>query len=307
LKTPDKRHPATNRLIESLLGEWPDHAAFIERRFGKADVADLEISEQVADLVIRLKDGELAELCADYRWMCGLLMREDVHFRRTGKYRLQTIAQAVDEVYGNAAFMARYLNGLLLSQVMWRNQTSAIGHFAREFIPAQKQGGAYLEIGPGHGIYTYLAANSRRFSSLTGWDISDTSLRETRHALERLGTDTDIRLQSRDIQQPSSTGETFDTIAISEVLEHLENPKQALETLRGVLSPDGRIFINVPVNSPAPDHIYLWETPEDVISDVENCGLKVTSASFEPMTGFDIDAARRNRITISVVLTAIHA
>lgn len=299
-----KQYPAAGQLAEALRSEWPDHAGFLERRFANAPGSELQICDLVAGLILRLNDGETGELCADYRWMCGLMMREEVHFRRTGEYRLKTIEQAVEAVYGDPAFMARYLNGLLLSQVMWRNQTAAIERFVREFLPNQESGGAYLEIGPGHGIYAYLAADSGRFSSMTGWDISETSLQETRDALTRLGTQAEVELRIRDIQKPASQTERFDSIAISEVLEHLENPLLALKTLRAALAPGGQIFINVPVNSPAPDHIYLWETPEDVIRDVESCGLEIRSASFEPMTGFDLPSARRSRTTISVVIIA---
>lgn len=301
---PVNQYPAAGRLADALRSDWPEHAGFLDRRFSNASGSELEICDLVAGLILRLNDGEIDKLCADYRWMCGLMMREDVHFRRTGRYRLSTIEQAVEAVYGDSAFMGRYLNGLLLSQVIWRNQTAAIERFVREFLPNQKSGGAYLEIGPGHGIYAYLAAESGRFSSMTGWDISETSLQETRDALTRLGTQAAVDLCIRDIQKPAPQEERYNSIVISEVLEHLENPMLALKTLRTALAPGGQIFINVPVNSPAPDHIYLWETPEDVTRDVENCGLKILSANFEPMTGFDLAGARRSRTTISVVIIA---
>ncbi len=66
----------------------------------------------------------------------------------------------------------------------------------------------------------------------------------------------------------------FDRIVISKVLDHLENPKNALERLRSVISPKGRLFVKMPVNSPASDHIFLLTHPHEVID-------LVTAAGFE--------------------------
>ncbi len=52
--------------------------------------------------------------------------------------------------------------------------------------------------------------------------------------------------------------EQFDFITIGEVLEHVENPKNFLNKARKILSDDGNIFITVPINGPAVDHIYLF-------------------------------------------------
>jgi SAM-dependent methyltransferase len=49
--------------------------------------------------------------------------------------------------------------------------------------------------------------------------------------------------------------ETFDLIIAKDVIEHLSNPKKAMEQFRVVLKANGKIIVNVP----SPDAPYLWD------------------------------------------------
>ena len=99
-----------------------------------------------------------------------------------------------------------------------------------------------------------------------------------------------------------SRKEEFDSAIISEVLEHLERPDLALQTLNNALVPGGRLFINVPINSPAPDHIYLWRTKEEFVSFVEAQGFELESSQFLPVTGYSLEKAIKHDLSISCVL-----
>ena len=91
---------------------------------------------------------------------------------------------------------------------------------------------------------------------------------------------------------------------ISEVLEHLEEPDRALDTLKLALKPGGRLFINVPINSPAPDHIYLLSDVAAARSLVESAGLRVTSLRAVPLTGYSLAQAEQAKATISCLIVA---
>ena len=62
----------------------------------------------------------------------------------------------------------------------------------------------------------------------------------------------------------------------------------------------GRLFLSVPVNSPAPDHIYLFRTPEEAIDMVREAGFDIQHTLFSPCTGVSLARARKHRLTISV-------
>ncbi len=290
--------PALSRLLELQLRTWPEHEKFLRKRF---ETTDLLAAERVAELVLKLcDDPEL--VTRDYRWLCKNLYEEELHLRRTGSYRLTRFEDAVREVYANTEYMARYMNGLLLSQVWWENHTRVIDYYAREFLPRNVAGYRHLEVGPGHGLLLHFAARDERAAELAGWDLSDASLSATRDALARLAVPREVLLEKRNLFDAPVGERRFDSIVISEVCEHLEDPHAALRSLRPHLAPQGRLFVNVPVNSPAPDHIYLLRTPEEAVEMVRTSGYTVEDQHFFPMTGYSEARARKNQVTISCVI-----
>jgi len=137
------------------------------------------MAETLASLVLRLTDGDLGELIEDYRWHCDCLAQEQMHFMRTGRYRLSSFADAAAEVYENAHYMGRYMNALLLTQVLWGNHTEALLFYTERFLGTNPDHYHHLEIGPGHGLLLYFAALDPRAKSIEAWDVSDASLNMT--------------------------------------------------------------------------------------------------------------------------------
>jgi 2-polyprenyl-3-methyl-5-hydroxy-6-metoxy-1,4-benzoquinol methylase len=296
-------HPALSSLIELQLRVWPEHEEFLKTRF---EHADLGFAEKLAGLVGRATDS-LEEFAVDYRWLCDRVNEEELHFRRTGAYRLSTFADANREVYSNAEFMRRYMNGLLLSNIWWDNHARVIEYYANGFLHDNRAGYRHLEIGPGHGLLLYLAATDARCASASGWDISEASITATRLMLTRLGITRDVDLIRLDLMGDHQTEARFDSIVISEVCEHLEDPRAALAKLGRYLAPGGRLFVNVPINAPAPDHIYLLRTPEEAVDLVRSAGLDVVSTAVYPMTGLTEKRARKLRAAISCIVVGTTA
>lgn len=300
-------YPSIDQMMEAVLAVWPEHSKALQTRFKEDDEAFLARTEEVASLASTLIGDELTGYAQDYRWMCENFLEEQLHFRRHGDYRLKSFAEAEREVYGKPEYMGRYVRGILLSQVFWKNHAYAIDLFRQKFLGTNK-GGDYLEVGPGHGLFFYFAAQNNRFQSLTGWDVSDSSITATRHAMQKFGVPPSrFKLVHQDILASNSPAEQFDAVVISEVLEHLEQPDVALASLHRALRPGGRIFINVPINSPAPDHIYLWRTTEEVNAFVRKAGFEIAEEHALPIAGYTLDYARKHAIDISCVLIGVKA
>ncbi len=295
----ETEHPALHRLAVAQLGVWPEHEKFLTKRFA---LGDQGVADRLAALVLKLAGDDLATLCADYRWTCERILEEELHFRRTGKYRRSSFAEAEREVYANREYMTRYVNGLLLSQVWWSNHTSVVACFAGDFLPRNRPGYAHLEIGPGHGLMLHLAASDPACAVAAGWDVSEASVAATARALRSLGTPRDVVLERRSVFDPPDAGTRFDSVVISEVCEHLEDPQGALASLRPFLTREGRLFVNMPINSPAPDHIFLLRTPEEVVELVRASGYEVESSRFFPLAGYTEERARKAGLTISCVV-----
>ena len=140
--------------------------------------------------------------------------------------------------------------------------------------------------------------------SVQAWDVSSVSLQETSAALDRMGVSKPVALVEMDILTAKPSENRFDLIVISEVLEHLETPDAALRFLRSAIAEEGRIFINVPINSPSPDHLYLFSSPGDVATLIEDAGLQVERMELYATQGRAIEKALANRISVSAGVIA---
>jgi 2-polyprenyl-3-methyl-5-hydroxy-6-metoxy-1,4-benzoquinol methylase len=296
--------PNLGKLTDLVLDSWPQHQDYISLRFNDRDDKSFEMSEQIAGLVLELAGSRISEFCADYKWMCDNFMREEINFRSTGKYRLSTFQDAYDQIYSKPEYMSRYINGILLSLALWRNQAVAMQYYIQKFLGGA-DGGDHLEVGPGHGMLLHFAEKYGDFRSLTGWDVSESSFAATQNALSVWGTGSAATLKIQNILEPVSGDQKFDSVVISEVLEHLDHPDVALRNLASCMRPGGRIFVNVPVNSPAPDHIFLWSTPEQVVELVASCGFDISDSALASVTGHTVDSARKRKLTLNVLITGI--
>lgn len=299
-----QRYPGLRHVVSAVLAVWPEHEAYCEARFKDDPVGFLKRSEDLAQLVIKLTGEDLATYCADYRWMCEQFLEEEVFFRREGSYRLSTFKEAYEQVYANADYMRRYIHGILISQFIWTPHARAFDHFRTDFLTRLPAGAQHLEVGPGHGLFLYFASQHPNVAEVVAWDVSQSSIAATRKALDKLGVTGKVTLTEQDVLVAPPEDGRFDSAIISEVLEHLEEPGKALGTLYRSLKPGGILFVNVPINSPAPDHIYLLRKPDEVNALVESAGFEVIDRLLLPVTGATLERALKRDLSISCVLIA---
>ncbi len=304
--------PHLAELVEATIARWPAHQRAVEKSFANRDAATLHHDDTLASMILTLAadhSGGLNDFIDDYRFLCEqIILPEEMHFRRSGKYRLSTFEEAVREVYDNSPFMARYMNGLLLSDVFWVNHARGLKHYSDVFLQNLPRQSRMVEIGPGHGLLLSLAGESGKVADLNAWDVSEASLDASRDALRALNVTQDVTLRRQDIFDPtlqvSEEMKPFDGIVLSEVLEHLEDPVAALKTLYGLCKPGGLVWINVPANSPAPDHIYLLGSPEEARDLITAAGFEIVDAGYFPMNDAPLEAAVRKKLTITCAFMA---
>lgn len=294
--------PNLRDLVRRLIAYWPAHEAFLKRRFSDPDDPTLRIADDIGELLAKTAVEDDTAF-AGYRWMCEAMFEEELHFRRTGRYRLSSASAAAVSVYDNVPVMTHYMRGLLVSQALWRNHSGSLGFYRDRFLPQVRGEGSLLEIGPGHGLLLYFAALRSPSLKLSGWDVSATSVAITRELLGKLDLEGRCELGVRDFLAEKPV-RRFDAIVASELLEHLAAPAEALQAFRTLLAPDGRLYLNVPVNSPAPDHIQLWRAPEEVCRLVEEAGFAVDTVELFPVSGYTEAEARRKALTISCAIIA---
>lgn len=296
--------PASARIAHAVCAHWPDHERYLSRSFARRDQALMQTTEILAEAALILAGDRLAEIATHYRWTCDRLRDEELFFHREGRYRLSTFAEAEAEIYSNPDYMAKYMDGLLLSQILWFNHAASCHFFLSETPALLTPQARYLEIGPGHGLMIYLALRDLGLGSATAWDLSAVSIAQTRAALARLGYH-DCDFAVRNVADADPTDTPFDLIVISEVLEHLEDPKSAMRAIHALIRPEtGLVYVNVPINSPSPDHLYLMQTPDDARALLSDTGFTILREDFFATQGTDLTRAMRNRISVSACMLA---
>lgn len=296
--------PATRRLVGAVLDVMPGHHDYLVKSFMNRSQSTQVLAEQSAILIEQIKEGDLSVLAQGYRWLCEMIQEEELYFRRSRKYRNSSFQEVDAAVYQNHAEMSQYMDGLLATEVIWIQHARAMDFYVNTFLKKQKQGYRHLEVGPGHGLLFYYPAVDPRCESLHGWDISPASLDQTRTCMRMVAPDRSVELETCDIMSRPQSETRWNSIVISEVLEHLEEPAGALKNLRECIAPDGHLYVNVPVNAPTIDHIYLFRSPEDAVTMVEKCGFIVDEVLLAPGAGYTITRSRKIEASLTVALSA---
>jgi SAM-dependent methyltransferase len=102
------------------------------------------------------------------------------------------------------------------------------------------KGGLILEAGCGVGAQTKIMAMKNPDSNFISIDVSEDSVREARRRISALNI-TNVEFRQGDIYELSFDDETFDSVILCFVLEHLHNPAQALSEFYRVLKKGGTI------------------------------------------------------------------
>ena len=105
---------------------------------------------------------------------------------------------------------------------------------------AYAAGTRILEAGCGVGAQTLLLAAHSPEASITSIDISESSIAQARRTVESAGFH-NVSFRQADVFHLPFPPESFDHVFLCFVLEHLPNPREALQALRDVLKPGGTL------------------------------------------------------------------
>jgi SAM-dependent methyltransferase len=185
------------------------------------------------------------------------------------------------EIYGGRVF------GAGRSHIYWNH---------RQFLKEPSCKGRLLDIACGEGIL--LNAARQAGYSVTGVDFDDTAVKVARASL---GLQRVYAMSLEDFI--SQSNDKFDVITFFEVLEHLDNPREFLLSVRRLLKAGGHIALSVPnrlrwkpmltfagIDFP-PHHFTRWDV---------DCLSRFLCAN-----GFDIITIREQSMDIETIVYAI--
>lgn len=155
-----------------------------------------------------------------------------------------------------------------------------------QFLSTPKEAGKVLEVGSGLGYLTY--ALSKKGYDIQGIDISFPAIMQAQKRYGNLFQCTNIHHYSQHM------GGRFQTVILTEVLEHIADPEKFLASIVHIIAPGGSIILTTPNKSAydpdviwetEPPPIHLWWFSEKSIETLgKKFGLNVEFTDFTPYT-----------------------
>lgn len=262
------------RVFDALARRDPAHAAKIRRHFADADPAARSAAEAFFsryERAMRSRGRTLDEGIGCYLELVEHMAQERMHFLRTGRYRHTSFAEVERDIYLNPAAFEYHMHGLVFAQFFWPDQLARFEFFRHHVGAALPHGGRYLEIGGGHALYLGEAIRQAPPGAhFTLVDISPSSLELARGMTTGLPVDF---VQANIFDYAPS--ERFNFVALGEVIEHVEQPRALLQRVRDLLTPGGTLFVTTPANAPTIDHIYLFNSVEEIRAVLVESGFQI--------------------------------
>ena len=223
------------------------------------------------------------------------MVYEHIRFVQSGEYSCKSFQDANERVYSNPEIMEYYMHGLMLTQFLWEHHYKILKHFTSVLEELSSTIKSYLEIGGGHGLYfneaiKYIGTESCRF------DLVDISKSSIEMATQFIKND-HVNFIHSDIFKYTDH-KNYDFITMGEVLEHVENPTDLLCCVNRLLVSEGYLFLTVPINSPAIDHIYLFNNAKEIQDLVLKEGFKIIDEKIIPTEDISLEKAKQLKITI---------
>jgi 2-polyprenyl-3-methyl-5-hydroxy-6-metoxy-1,4-benzoquinol methylase len=220
------------------------------------------------------RNGQTLDFGVDcYLRMCADMLEERYKFIETGKYSSNSFEEVEKRVYGNAEVMTYHMHGLVLGQFLWFEQYERYKFFKENLLKYAANSKKYLEIGGGHGLYMMEALqilpSGCQFNLV---DISQSSINLSQGIIDNPKVNYFLK-NVFDLDED----EPVDFFTMGEVLEHLEDPALILKKLTKLIQRKGKGYITTPINSPMIDHIYLFNSAEEIRELFDEAGLNILS------------------------------
>ena len=262
-------------IIDYIEEKSPRHAKKLRQRLGGLDddfFTRSEVFFSTYENILKSDNKTLEYGTENYLQMVNDYVFEQVRFMQSGVYSCISFADAYEQVYSKPDVMEYYMSGLIMSQFLWKHHYEMFCFFTDNLIAQGEKVQRYLEVGGGHGIHLleaiHLLGEEAHYDLI---DISESSIQ----LAEKFLSGQQVNYHLQDIYT-YDVAEKYDFITMGEVLEHVEQPVELLKRLHTMLHDSGRLFITVPGNAPAIDHIYLFHNQQHIIETAASAGFEVT-------------------------------
>lgn len=295
--------PSFDQIVQLTVARSPFQKKKLEQYLSRMDARFFARAEEFATNYIGYLASQQIPLdyaVKAYLDMCSSMMKCQIEFMKTGTYRTTDHDQAFAEVYSSPEQMKPYMIALGISQFLWQTHYRIYEAFEETIRAAAGNVGAYLEIGPGHGLYLHKAIQHLQpAAAVHAVDISPVSMDITRSIINHFHPAlANATFWTGDILA-YDTPLRYDFITMGEVLEHVNHPERLLARLEQLLSNTGLAFVTTSINSPAIDHVYHFRSVEDVRAMIVAAGLAISNEQILPVEDLPMAEIVARKITIN--------
>lgn len=283
----------------------PLHSKYILKHLANTDEKFKAYSnEYLAEYFDCLAENNITftQALNSYMNMVKMMIEEQFFFAQNKRYRYSSFEEVNNLVYKNESFFSDYMIGLALSQFLFKNHCKLFDFFSKNI--RKMDGESYLEIGPGHGLFLLEAIKNNTFKNYTGLDISETSLNFTKQIIFKfLGNLNNCNLLLQDAMKISNENK-YDFITFGELIEHLEEPYEFLKNVKRLLNKGGKAYFSTVANGPTIDHIYLFNSVDEIKTMVQNAGFTIETEIIIPVDNISEDqwVEKKANITYGAII-----
>lgn len=242
-----------------------------------------------------------------YLNLCRNIAIEQMYFKKNHRYSQNNYDKVCQTVYANNQYMSDYMIALAISGCIWWDHIHILRWYEEELkaVCANKIH-TYLEVGCGMGINLLHAMQAIKAEQYWAIDLSEKSVELTKDLLLYAKEKGQIDGKNYRIECKNFFGlqlqKKANIFTMFEVLEHVPNPDEMLKNIKEVTEDNAEIFVSTAINSPVPDHIYLFRSVKDVLNMVEQCGFQVKNMICAAANGSEIKIAEEKEQPITIAL-----
>jgi len=244
-----------------------------------------------------VSDSFIAE---SYKNLNNMMLQQQIFFKKHCKYKSESQNDVNNNLYSVQEKMIGHMISLALTQFLWKNHYEMMNYFKNKIIHYLKNNSHILEIGAGHGLFTKELLNLNYELKIDILDISNSSIELSKQIIKSLNNEifNSVNFIHADITK-FKTDIKYDFISMSEVLEHVDKPQELLNSLNALLADDGIVYLTTCANCPSSDHVYLFNTIDEIRNMIKSSGFKIVDELMISAENVTIEEAERLKLPMN--------
>lgn len=302
--TPES-HIQFNKLVDIIIKQNPLQRKRIEKFCEEQGSDYWAFADQLSHRINRKilsTEPDLQKGAAAYNKMCMDFLKEQIKFKKSGKYSIAKASIAEENVYSQLDVMTYYMVGLLISYMLWPNHYKLYEFFLHHLPERPIKN--YLEVGVGHGLFSSTVLDRHPTSHGTGIDISETSIAIAKQTLNAFDVSPNrMDFIHSDYMEADLPHNSFDFIIMGEVLEHVDDAPSFMRQTHKYLAPEGHVYLTTCANCPALDHVYHFRRVQEIRDLLNKAGFRIIAESALPADNVPEEEWEQELTTINYCCT----